>query len=308
MDLSHASDQDLINELQKIATTESELLGRSLVLLREVEKRNLHLSRGYPSLFVFCQGVLGYSEAQSYARIQAMRLTRAVPLAESKIQEGKLSLSVAALAQTHFRQVERAGKEVKPIEKAAIVLKLEGSTRRNAEQVLAQHLPVDAPRKEKVRAVSSELTRIEFYASAELMEKIGKLRSLLAHRNFEGRLDRLFEHIADIALSRLEKTALIITSDAPLLLPKQGKITRHVPAKIRRAVWARDKGRCQYRDPVTGKSCSTTHGVQLDHIVEFAKGGRHDPENLRLLCGAHNRWRSAAGPNATAPPSPRQST
>lgn len=67
--------------------------------------------------------------------------------------------------------------------------------------------------------------------------------------------------------------------------------SRHVPRVLRDEVWRRDGGRCTYvgRD---GRRCTRTHDLQLDHIEPFAVGGKTTAENLRLLCGPHNRHRT----------------
>jgi 5-methylcytosine-specific restriction endonuclease McrA len=64
--------------------------------------------------------------------------------------------------------------------------------------------------------------------------------------------------------------------------------TRHIPAAVRDEVFLRDGERCTFVG-TNGNRCNATHGLQIDHIVPFAHGGTHDPENLRTLCGAHNR-------------------
>ncbi len=71
-------------------------------------------------------------------------------------------------------------------------------------------------------------------------------------------------------------------------VPADGGPTRHIPAAVRDAVFARDKGRCTYTGP-DGKRCGSTHNFQIDHIVPFARGGTASVKNLRLLCGKHNR-------------------
>jgi 5-methylcytosine-specific restriction endonuclease McrA len=38
------------------------------------------------------------------------------------------------------------------------------------------------------------------------------------------------------------------------------------------------------------KRCNSTWGLQIDHIEPFARGGRNTTNNLRLLCGKHNRF------------------
>jgi 5-methylcytosine-specific restriction endonuclease McrA len=62
---------------------------------------------------------------------------------------------------------------------------------------------------------------------------------------------------------------------------------RHVPAAIRRAVFARDAGRCTHTSD-TGQRCRETALLQLHHTKAFARGGEHRLENLTLRCRAHN--------------------
>ena len=69
-------------------------------------------------------------------------------------------------------------------------------------------------------------------------------------------------------------------------------ITRTIPAAVRRHIWLRDRGRCTYRDPESGRCCGSRHLVQIDHVQPYAMGGSASAQNLRLLCGAHNRDRA----------------
>lgn len=64
--------------------------------------------------------------------------------------------------------------------------------------------------------------------------------------------------------------------------------TRHIPAHIRDRVYTRDGGRCRWIAP-DGTRCDSKWDLEIDHIHPFALGGDHSPENLRLLCAAHNR-------------------
>ena len=57
---------------------------------------------------------------------------------------------------------------------------------------------------------------------------------------------------------------------------------RHIPAAVRRHVWQRDGGRCCYRDPLTGRRCTSSHLLQIDHLLPVAQGGGPDPDNLAL--------------------------
>jgi hypothetical protein len=67
--------------------------------------------------------------------------------------------------------------------------------------------------------------------------------------------------------------------------------TRSIPAALRRAVWRRDCGRCRYTDE-RGRRCSATSSVEFHHKHPFAKGGRHDADNVELRCAAHNQYQA----------------
>ena len=71
---------------------------------------------------------------------------------------------------------------------------------------------------------------------------------------------------------------------------------RAIPAAVRRLVWQRDQGRCCYRDPISGRRCTSAHLLQIDHLLPVAQGGGADPENLRLVCSAHHRQRHRGVP------------
>jgi hypothetical protein len=61
----------------------------------------------------------------------------------------------------------------------------------------------------------------------------------------------------------------------------------HVSAAVRRAVWERDGSRCSW--PLDGGGvCGSTHRLELDHVVPWARWGGEAVDDLRLVCHAHN--------------------
>jgi hypothetical protein len=54
-------------------------------------------------------------------------------------------------------------------------------------------------------------------------------------------------------------------------------------------VRARDAGRCRFVDE-QGRRCSERHGLEFHHRRPYGMGGDHSPENISLLCPAHNRY------------------
>ena len=63
---------------------------------------------------------------------------------------------------------------------------------------------------------------------------------------------------------------------------------RPIPKAVRREVWQRDRGRCSYVDPRTGRRCASRHLLEIDHRIPYARGGGAERANLRLLCGVRD--------------------
>ena len=65
--------------------------------------------------------------------------------------------------------------------------------------------------------------------------------------------------------------------------------SRSIPKTLCRFVWERDGGCCAFTS-ANGHRCGSTTRLELDHITPIAQGGKTTPENLRLLCRAHNQY------------------
>ena len=76
--------------------------------LQEIEDRDLHLRRGFASLFDYAMRELGYSEAAAWRRIKTMRLCARTPGARARLEDGTLTLSAAAQLQHAFERQERS--------------------------------------------------------------------------------------------------------------------------------------------------------------------------------------------------------
>jgi 5-methylcytosine-specific restriction endonuclease McrA len=57
--------------------------------------------------------------------------------------------------------------------------------------------------------------------------------------------------------------------------------SRHIPDKVKIAVWNRDGGCC--------KECSSTVNIEYDHIEPVSAGGSSEESNIQLLCRSCNR-------------------
>ena len=320
LNLKDKSDSHIISDLKTFVGEEREVLTRILKYLEEVEARGLYLARGHSSLFAFLTTELGYSESSAQRRIQAMRLLRDLPEVKENIEKGTLSLSVASQVQGYFQQEDRkrVGEKLSNEDKLNLVKQLEGTSARKCELQLAQISPETKLPKEKSRPLTPEKIFIQFLASPALMGKIQKLKALVSHQNPEGGLDVIFEKAVDMALEKLDPERRAVrrekrkmkseksivqsppTSEVPPPIVTRGfspvpthkKITRYISQPLRDQIWNRDQGRCQYRDPRTGKICGSNYLLEMDHATPIAWGGESTENNLRLRCRNHNHFQA----------------
>ncbi len=208
MNFHSLSSSALLNTLKVKVENERKLLMEILYALEEVEQRKLHLELGYPDLYSFAMKELGYSSGAAYRRISAMRLLRTVPEVAPRLESGELALENASQAQSFFRKEDLRRKDqgaqsLSLEEKREIVSELIGKSTREGQRVLLEKSPDVMMPSEKTRPLPEQKTLVQFVASSELMEKLEELKHLLAHKNFEGRMDILMEQLADLALDKL---------------------------------------------------------------------------------------------------------
>jgi 5-methylcytosine-specific restriction endonuclease McrA len=73
---------------------------------------------------------------------------------------------------------------------------------------------------------------------------------------------------------------------------RQMQKQRYISAEMRRIVWSASQGKCQYKDARSGTICGSKHALQFDHVSPISRGGMTTPQNLQLLCAAHNQFKS----------------
>lgn len=140
---------------------------------------------------------------------------------------------------------------------------------------------------------------LKFSVSKPFMGKLRRFRSLAWHRlPANATMEQVFELLLDNALERndpalrhgrrgerekgkKETTPVVRAAHTESNL-------RRIPAQMRDAVFVRDQGKCTFVGR-TGNRCGSTDALQIDHIVPVARGGAASMDNLRLLCGYHNR-------------------
>lgn len=323
------SNQELLNEIRKKSKQEQNLTLEVIELIREVNQRRLYLQLGFASLFDFVTKDLGYEPASAMRRIQAARMVSELPEVKNKIESGSLSLSVVSQVQSFFKKEETAkGEKLSKEQKLEILSLVENKSTREAEKELVKISPETVRKAESQREITQNLTELKLIIDNDLKQQLDELRLLLSHqnpnlsyvdlirlmaekvrKNLPGTSDEKLKKNLEAqrvkssqgtqSIRKAQSTTYAAAKRTKTLLPApewgSAKLnqsrSRYISLAVRKYIWKRDNGCCQYKEPNSGRICQSRYQIQIDHIQRFSEGGGHQPENLRLLCRLHNNWR-----------------
>jgi hypothetical protein len=145
-----------------------------------------------------------------------------------------------------------------------------------------------APRLE-VEPLTPAVTRLHLSVSPAFLEKLEAARLALSHSLPGASAEDVLSAGLDLLLERDARRQGLVAKPRPA--PPEDEAApgaTHLPAAVRREVWKRDGGCCQW--PVdSGGVCGSRVRVQFDHIDMRVDGGKPTASNARLLCDVHNR-------------------
>jgi len=144
--------------------------------------------------------------------------------------------------------------------------------------------PTARPERDDIDPLTAELRRLHVTVSRRFLAKLAAARDALSHSHPGASSEAILEAGLDLLLAQSAKRKGLVEKPQRKRRPaKRG----HIPAEVKRAVWLRDGGCCQW--PMHGGGiCGSTRRLQLDHIHPKALGGESTIENVRLLCARHN--------------------
>jgi hypothetical protein len=128
---------------------------------------------------------------------------------------------------------------------------------------------VAAPRA-VVAPLTSDRYLLRITLSAEARARLDRARDLLRHAVPSGDPAVIVDRALTVLVDQLEKSRLAATL-RPQTRSRATPTRRQVPAAVRRAVWARDDGRCAFIG-ADGR-CGETGWLELHHVLPFARGG-----------------------------------
>jgi len=154
---------------------------------------------------------------------------------------------------------------------------------RAARAHAAVYVPM-TPR-DDIEPLTTDQRRIHFNVSRRFLQKLEAARAARSHARPGASNEALLEEALDLLLAR-EAKRRAGAADRPLARPRASSRDQ-IPAHVRREVWIRDGGRCQW-PLAAGGVCGRTHRLELDHVVPRARGGGSTAAELRILCRFHN--------------------
>jgi hypothetical protein len=325
-DVFSLSDDELLNEVRRLAVDERRATEALIRSLMEVDARRLFLREGCSSLFMYCTQVLHLEEGAAYNRIEVARTARRIPAVLDGLHDGSLTLAAVRLLAPHLteanhqnvlasarhkskRDVERLVATLHPRpDPAAILRKVPPITagclerpadprtspfsHRPSDEKHAVRAPIPAARpalaqRPTISHLSAERYTLRVTISASTHEKLRRAQDLLRHSIPNGDLEAVVDRALTLLVEDLERRRF-----AAVFTPRPGgnvsSGSRHVPAAVKRAVWRRDGGQCAFVG--THGRCGERGFLEFHHVQPFAAGGASTAENLQLRCRAHNQY------------------
>ncbi len=323
---SRLSDHQLLAVVTRLAGRERQATAALIASLAELDARRLYLGEGCSSLFTYCTRVLHLSEHAAYHRIEAARAVRRFPIILVRLEEGALTLTTVRLLAPHLTpenhtalleaarhksksEVERLVAAVRPqpdVRASVRRLPAPALARTNAHAasappaasapslpapVASAPTPPSPPplmQRPVVKPLAPTRYKVQFTLDDEGVALLRQAQALMRHRVPDGDIAAIVAEGLKVLVERLEKTKTAATPRPRTGARPSSPRSRTIPATVRRAVWARDQGRCAFVG-AQGR-CAETGCLEFHHVRPYAAGGSAEVENIELRCRAHNQY------------------
>lgn len=292
---SKMGNEQLMAEFHDCVRSERKISHRVLEYIAEIDARKLYLDRAYTSLHAFLRGACGYSEGAAARRIAGARMLRQIPEIASKLEAGTLNLSQLAQIEHTCRESKKQHQKPVTVQQKRMIIKLvESATSAETQVIAAESLGIvpTVIHKQQNHADGSVTLTITF--TKEQIGILQRAKDLCSHELPNANWAEVTVCFAEKIIA--QKTS--IRRPSPRKFMKNSDRSRdHEDAsqKLPRSIRPNDRkqllvnGHCEYNDPLSGKVCASKSFLQIDHRRPVSRGGQANIENLRILCGTHNR-------------------
>ncbi len=282
------SDAQLLAEGPVLIERERTATATLVASLAEMEARTLFVPQGFSCLRDYCVEQLHMSEGAAYRRIRAARAALRFPVVLDRLEDGSVSLTTVTLLAPSMTEDNHE----------ALLEAARHKSRREVERQVAA-----------LRPDGGQLMTIVVRVPRSTFEKLRSAQDLLRHAVPTGDVAVVFDRALTVLVHTLQREKLAQV-ERPRRAWKAALDSRHIPAAVKRAVVARDGGRCAFVG-AQGR-CTDTGKLEFHHVTPFAEGGEASVENIQLRCRTHNLYEVERdfGPPASArqqqpPPSRR---
>ena len=321
--LKTVSNCKLLRGLNELVTKGRQNEAGLLAYLAEVDKRQLYLGMACSSMHRYCTTMLHFSEGMAYHRIAVARASCRYPLLLERIREGALHLAGAYLLASKLtpqNQVELLDLARHRTKRAIEVLLADRAPKPDVPAQIRQ-LPDPRPASIRMPSETNELTheaqrrdaalsapvprapssapsplggrrfKVQFTGSQALCDKLREAQALLRHQILDGDLAEIFDRALTLLLEDTKRKKFAQTSRPrkQKSARKSGSASRHIPAQTKRAVVARDGGRCAFIGR-NGRRCISRDLLEFHHREPWARAKLHSIGRIELRCRGHNHY------------------
>lgn len=324
-EISRLSDDALRLGLKELVAHDRTTTVRLLIHIAEFDSRRLYREEGYESMFRYCVAELCMSEDVAYKRICAARKARKFPKILVSLDEGSLTLTALAmlsrlLTPENAEDLLRAAEHKTNAQVAELIAQrfprpdlptaiqpllvepqpvvslgdspVEPLVESNCQELAARRVESSAqvalPRP-RVTPLAPARYGVQFTIDQRDRELLRRAQDLLGHQLPSRDEGEVFVRALRLLVRHLENRKFGATEKPRTIQSPRSKNRRQIPARVRRAVAARDGHRCTFVAQ-NGRRCEARGFLEFDHVLEVARGGESTLGNLRLRCRAHNRY------------------
>jgi hypothetical protein len=152
----------------------------------------------------------------------------------------------------------------------------------------APAVPVPATQRPSVSALAPDRFALQFIVGVSTRDKLRLAQDLLRHAIPDGDLGQIVDRALTALLDDLARKKLA-AAKRPAASRGTPPLSRHIPARVKRAVWLRDSARCAFVGHA-GRRCRERGFLEFHHVTPYAVGGPATVENIQLRCRAHNAY------------------
>ncbi len=311
--VKNVSDRELLRRLNELVGQERHGEADLLAHLGEVEARRLYLEEGCSSMYGYCSDVLHFSEGVAGQPIRAARAARRFPILLERLRRGEIHLAGLSVLATHLTKenhvelldrarhrtrnaIEEIVADLAPKPDApSLVRRLPEPVAVSAPAAAgstASALPsAPAPARHERRTpepLGQQRYKIQFTAGRELRDKLCEAQALLRQQIPDGDLAEIFDRALTLLVEDVRRKKFAQTSRPAKRRQTSGDgPSRHIPAEIKRAVYARDGGSCVFVGR-NGRRCGVRDRLELHHLDPWARSASHSVKGIELRCRQHN--------------------